>query len=80
MRCFFKLTIYLNDLSNPENFNDRRGGTAFYDTNKKHVYSLKPKEGAALLFNMLDYHSGEKMDSHQIKYMIGARPVYERSE
>ena len=31
MRCFHKLTIYLNNLSNPDDYDDRRGGTSFYD-------------------------------------------------
>lgn len=78
MRCFYKLTIYLNDLSNPEDNDDRRGGTSFYDEDKLHVYTVKPCEGAGLLFDMRDYHSGAKVDRRQTKYMIGCRPIYKR--
>jgi hypothetical protein len=78
MRCFHKLTIYLNDLSDSENNDDRRGGTSFYDEYKKHVYTVKPCEGAGLLFDMRDYHSGAKVDRRQTKYMIGCRPIYKR--
>jgi hypothetical protein len=76
MRCFHKLTIYLNDLSNPKDNDDRRGGTAFYNNDKLHVYTVKPCEGAGLLFDMRDYHSGAKVDRRQTKYMIGCRPIY----
>lgn len=78
MRCFYKLTIYLNDLSDPEDNDDRRGGTSFYNENRKHVYTVKPCEGAGLLFDMRDYHSGAKVDRRQTKYMIGCRPIYKR--
>jgi hypothetical protein len=76
MRCFYKLTIYLNDLSDPQDHDDRRGGTSFYDKNRIHVYTVKPCEGAGLLFDMRDYHAGAKVGHRQTKYMIGCRPIY----
>lgn len=74
--CFFKLGIYLNDLSNPSDPNDKTGGTSFYDENKNFIDTLKPKTGRGVLFDMREWHSGAHVPDGLTKYMLGARPLY----
>jgi hypothetical protein len=78
IRCFFKLAIYLNDLSNPQNPTDRNGGTSFYDSTERICYIVKPATGAGLLFDMRELHSGNYIPKNKTKYMIGVRPIYKK--
>lgn len=76
--CFYKLAIYLNDLSNPHDVGDRTGGTKFYDNHHNLVYIAKPKEGRGVLFDMREWHSGTRVPKGRTKYMLGARPIYKK--
>jgi hypothetical protein len=48
------LLIYLND-------NFIGGETSFYDNDFNHVVTIKAKKGRAILFNILIWHTGEKI-------------------
>lgn len=74
--CFYKLAIYLNDLSDPGDSLDTTGGTSFYDSNKHHIVTVKPGKGKGVLFDMREWHSGAKVPHTKTKYMLGARPIY----
>ena len=74
LTCFYKVGIYLNNLSTKED--PVAGGTKFYDSHKRYLTSVKPKVGKAFIFNMNEYHSGEKFEKGKIKYLIGIRLLY----
>lgn len=78
--CFYKLAIYLNDLSNPNDPKDTTGGTSFYDEEKRHIITVKPGQGTGVLFDMREWHSGAHVPSYKTKYMLGARPIYKQVE
>ena len=76
--CFYKLAIYLNDLSDPHDPTDRTGGTCFYDNRDNLLYTAKPQEGRGVLFDMREWHSGAHVPHGITKYMLGARPIYQK--
>jgi len=76
--CFYKLAIYLNDLSDPYNPRDTTGGTSFYDKRENWLYTAKPQEGRGVLFDMREWHSGAYVPPGETKYMLGARPFYRK--
>jgi hypothetical protein len=64
------MLIYLND--------DFQGGeTSFYDLNFKHIISVKPKKGRAIIFNINLWHSGEEVKDNN-KLWIGTEIVSKR--
>ena len=76
LHCLFKAGIYLNDVSDPNNPEDKSGGTAFYDMNKRFLTAIKPAVGKAFIFSMSDYHSGVEFSPKKTKYLIGFRLLY----
>lgn len=75
--CLYKVAIYLNDLSDPNDLNDTSGGTVFYDKDKNKIFSAKPQTGRCVVFDMREWHSGDKIPNNRTKYMIGVRLLYQ---
>ena len=78
--CIYKLAIYLNNLSRPEDPNDCTGGTYFYfcKENKNISYRVKPEIGRAILFDIREWHSGSPLPPNSTKYMLGVRIIYKK--
>jgi len=74
--CFYKVGIYLNDLSSKQQ--PYIGGTYFYNEHKELTVKIKPEIGKAVIFDMREWHSGSPIPKGKTKYMMGFRLLYKR--
>lgn len=95
LKCLYKMGIYLNNIvvnseqehckcgkqhCNRSGSSSTYGGTVLYDEDGRVEARVVPKVGRALIFDIRDLHSGDKIPKGQIKYMIGFRLLYREQD
>ena len=76
--CLYKVAVYLNDVSDPDDPEDITGGTTFYDEDRQKILTIKPRPGRAVIFDLRELHSGAPIPKGRTKYMLGFRLMYTR--